>query len=213
MNDPLTLAERKVYHLLIDFLADHTYQPSVREIARRCRIRSTRTVVELLASLEDKGFIEREHGRSRGVKLLGFESLAGVQPIPLYARVNPRVPYLTPENRERFVAVDRRFLLSNDSFFLKVAGQELADRGVRDGDWVLVSPPTRAKDGDLVAARIGSDVLVRAATHLGAVLSLGTGVAGDKELFLGPTDDFAVLGAVTAVWRPIAERIEQDEER
>jgi len=57
MPDPLTPLERKVYHYLIDFLAEHTYQPSVREIGQRFQIRSTKTVAAILQSIADKGYI------------------------------------------------------------------------------------------------------------------------------------------------------------
>lgn len=201
MHDPLTPIERKVYHYLLDFLAEHTYQPSVREIGRKVRIPSTKTVTEVLARLEEKGFLEREHGRSRGVRIVGFSSIGGTQPVPLYARVNPVAPYLTPENRERYVAVDRGFVLTDDTYLLRVVGDEMAGRAILDGDLALVSPSTRANDGDLVATRVGGHVLVRLVGHLGAVVSLSTGTAGDPETFLGPTDDFAVLGVVVTVIR------------
>ena len=144
MSDPLTQIERKVFHYLLDFLAEHTYQPSVREIGRRLRIKSTKTVVELLQALEDKGYVERVHGRSRGVRIVGASSVGGVQPVPFYARVNPIQPYLTSENRERFVNMDRSLLPTDDVFFLRVVGNDLANRGVQDGDWALTSPSTRA---------------------------------------------------------------------
>lgn len=201
--DPLTPIERKVYHFLLDFLAEHTYQPSVREIGRKVRIPSTKTVTEVLGRLEEKGFLEREHGRSRGVKIVGFSSIGGVQPIPLYARVNPVTPYFTSENRERFVGVDRSQVLTDDSYLLRVVGDELAARGIVAGDLVLVSPSTRANDGELVAARVAGHVVVRLIGHLGAVVSLSTGVAGEPEVFLGPTDDFAILGVVTTVVRTL----------
>ncbi len=205
MHDPLTPIERRVYHYLLDFLAEHTYQPSVREIGRRLRIPSTKTVAEILQRLADKGFLEREHGRSRGVKIVGFSSIGGVQPVPLYARVNATQPYLAAENRERHVAVDRSLVLTDDTFMLRAVGNEMAGRGILAGDWLLISPSTRANDGDLVAARVGERVVCRLIGHLGAVLSLGTGVPGDPEIFLGPSDDFAVLGVVTSVMRGVRD--------
>jgi SOS-response transcriptional repressor LexA len=51
---PLTQVERKVYHFLIDYLAEHTFQPSVREIARHFRIPSTKTVTDLIAAIAEK---------------------------------------------------------------------------------------------------------------------------------------------------------------
>ena len=66
MSEPLTQLEKRVYHYMIDFLAENTYQPSIREIARKFRIKSTKTVSDLLHALETKGYIEREESRSRG---------------------------------------------------------------------------------------------------------------------------------------------------
>jgi repressor LexA len=202
VNDPLTWMERRVYHFLLDFLADNTYQPSVREIGRKVGVKSTKTVAEILQALADKGFLERRPGRSRGVKIVGFSTIGRVQPVPLFARINASQPYLTSEHRERFVAMDRAFLPAADVYFVKMPGSDLASRGVFDGDWLLVSPSTRARDGDLVAARVGAHLQVRFVAHLGAVLSLSTGAASEPEQFLGPADDFAVLGAVVGVWRP-----------
>ena len=38
MAEPLTPTERRVYHYLLDFLSENTYQPSIREIGKRFRI-------------------------------------------------------------------------------------------------------------------------------------------------------------------------------
>ena len=201
MNDPLSPLERRVYHYLLDFLAENTFQPSVREIGRRFRIKSTKTVAEVLQSLAEQGFIEREGARSRGVRIVGWSSMGQVQPVPLYGRVNPTEPFLTEENRERWVAMDRAFVPADDAFFLRHTGDEMMARGVHAGDWVLVSPSTRARDGDLVAARVGGHVLVRLVARQGAVLSLVATNGEPREIFLGPSDDFAVLGVVSAVFR------------
>ena len=76
MPDPLTPVEQRIYHYLLDFLCDNTYQPSVREIGKQFQIKSTKTVSELLQSLADKGYIERDPSRSRGVKLMGTSQAA-----------------------------------------------------------------------------------------------------------------------------------------
>ncbi len=201
MSDVLTPVERKVYHFILDFLAENTFQPSVREIARRLRIKSTKTVTEILQSLAEKGFVERQHGRSRGVKIVGYASTTGVQPVPLYRSVNPAAPYLTSENRERFIALDRSLLPSDDTFLIRASGNDMIGRGVLEGDLLLVSPSTRARDGDLVTVRVQGALVVRMVGHLGAVLSLSTGLDGEREIFLGPTDDYSVMGVVVAVIR------------
>ncbi|MEP7384719.1 MAG: transcriptional repressor LexA [Gemmatimonadota bacterium] len=201
MNDPLTPLERRVYHFLLDFLAENTFQPSVREIGRRFRIKSTKTVAEVLAALAEKGFIEREGARSRGVRIIGWSSMGQVQPVALYARINQVEPHLTDENRERWVAMDRSFVPADDAFLLRHSDDAMMARGVHEGDLILISPSTRARDGDLVAARVGGHVLVRVVTRQGAVLSLTATNGVAREVFLGPSDDFSVLGVVTAIFR------------
>src|SRR5512146_1368679 len=120
MPAPLTLLEQQVYHYLIDFLAQNTYQPSIREIAREFHIKSTKTVSDLLHALATKGYIERDESRSRGVRLLGFAAAGATQPVPYYGKVAAGEPALLPDHRQGYVTVDRRFLPSDDVFMLRV---------------------------------------------------------------------------------------------
>lgn len=202
MSAPLTAIERSVYHYLIDFLAENTYQPSVREIGRRFRLKSTKTVVDILQSLALKGYVTREAGRSRGLRLTGFESVGHTQPVPLYSKIGSAEPVLAEENRERFIAMDRMFVPSDDAFFVKVEDDAMRGRGIQRGDLVLVNPAARAHDGDAVVARIAGDSVVRLVSHRGAQVVLTAASPDEQEVTLGPSDDFAVLGTVAAVLRP-----------
>src|SRR5881227_828180 len=165
MTEPLNQLERRVYHYMIDFLAENTYQPSIREIARKFRIKSTKTVSDLLHALANKGYIERDESRSRGVRLLGYAAAGATQPVPYYGRIHAGEPALLPEHRQGFVTMDRRFLPSEDVFMLKVKGESMNGRGILDGDYVLVAPSAQSKDGDIVAARIGDEATVKTLTH------------------------------------------------
>jgi repressor LexA len=204
LPDSLTPIERRVYHFLLDFLAENTYQPSVREIGRRFQLRSTKTVVDILQSLALKGYIERRAGRSRGVRLLGFSSIGQTQPIPLYTAVNAAAPVLSDEHRERFIAMDRSFVPADDAYFLRMNDDAMVDRGIQPGDLVLVNPSARAREGEAVAARLGTSTLVRTLSHRGALLALTPSASGYDydEIVLGPTDDFEILGTVATVLRP-----------
>ena len=205
MPEPLTQLEQRVYHYLIDFLADNTYQPSIREIARQFSIKSTKTVSDLLHALERKGYIERDQSRSRGVRLLGYAAAKGTQPVPYYGRIHAGEPSLLAEHRKGFITVDRRFLPGDDGFFLRVRGDSMRGRGILDGDFVLISPSTTAKDGDVVGARFGDEATVKTLTHRGATVVLEPANEGDRAIE-GGGRDFALLGVVCAVFRPLFER-------
>src|SRR5947209_17435951 len=99
MSEPLTQLEEQVYHFMIDFLAENTYQPSVREIARKFSIKSTKTVSDLLHALEGKGYIERDESRSRGVRLIGFAAAGATQPVAFYPGLAAARPTLPDGNR------------------------------------------------------------------------------------------------------------------
>jgi repressor LexA len=206
MAEPLTQLERSVYHYMIDFLAENTYQPSIREIARKFRIKSTKTVSDLLHALESKGFIERDVARSRGVRLLGFAGAIATQPVPYYEKVRASDPPLLPEHRKGFITIDRRFLPSEDVFMVRVPDSSMIGRGLFDGDYVMVSPSAPAKDGDIVAARIGDAATIKTLTHRGATLVLESADESDHAIEVGPRDDFAILGVVCGVFRPYWEQ-------
>ena len=206
MTEPLTQLERRVYHYLIDFLAENTYQPSIREIAKKFRIKSTKTVSDLLGSLSQKGFIERDQSRSRGVRIVGHSGQASTQPIPYYSRVNASEPALQSDNRAGHITLDRRFLPSDDVFVLRNQGEAMEGRGILADDYIFVSPSARAKDGDIVAARLGGESCIRTLTHRGATIVLEAANPNERALEVGPRDDFAILGVVCGIFRPFCEQ-------
>ena len=206
MTEPLTSIERKVYQYLIDFLAEHTYQPSIREIGSRFRIKSTKTVSDLLHSLTDKGYIERDPARSRGVRILGHQGPAGIQPLPYYGRIHAGEPSLLAEHKLGSLTFDRRFIASDDTFVLRVIGDSMIGRGIHEGDYVLVTPTEQVKDGDVVAARIGEDATIKSYEKVVDGVLLHPANPADDSIRLRPTDDYAILGTVTGLFRPSVDK-------
>ncbi|MDQ2889622.1 MAG: transcriptional repressor LexA [Gemmatimonadota bacterium] len=204
MSEQLTRLESSVYQYLLDFTAEHTYQPSIRDIGKQFEIKSTKTVSDLLQSLARKGFIERDPSRSRGVKLLGFSGAAQSTPVPYYGRIHAGEPALLPEHREGFITMDRRFLPSERVFFLKVKGESMIGRAIENGDYVMVDPATTAKDGDMIAARIGEEATIKTLAHEDQSIVLKPANPADREITIGPRDDFGVLGVVCGVFRPFS---------
>jgi repressor LexA len=212
MPETLSALEKRVYHYLIDFLAENTFQPSIREIARKFRIKSTKTVSDLLHSLEKKGYIERDASRSRGVRLVGFAASGATQPVPYYGKIHAGEPALLPENRQGFITADRRFLPTEDVFALKAIGDSMTGRAILDGDFVICSPSLTAKDGDIIAARLGDKATVKTYTRRGSTIVLEPANPADRAIEIKASDDFAVLGVVCGVFRPFHENEEPPKE-
>jgi repressor LexA len=205
MLEPLTNVERKVYHYLIDFLSEHTYQPSVRDIGAKFRIKSTKTVSELLQSIADKGYIERNPSRSRGVHLRGYAGPRKTQPVPFYGKIAAGEPALLEENLESFITMDRRFLPSERVFFLEACGDSMRGRGIFDGDYILVDPDGTPSDGDVVAARLGEDGTVKTMAHHEGRVVLQSANPAERDITVDPDQRFRVLGVVCGVFRPFHE--------
>ncbi|MDA1081214.1 MAG: hypothetical protein O2973_05985 [Gemmatimonadetes bacterium] len=193
----LSPIEAELYEFLLDFLAEHTYQPSVREIGKALKIPSTKSVADLLTSLATKGYVHKEPGRSRGLALVGFAGALGAIPVPLLA-LRPDTGELETEDH---VTLDRRLVNAPDAFLVRALPQGAPAHGIFDGDLVIVHPSARAHDGDLIVARVGGAIVVRAMTRRGATLVLDGSGAGD-EVELSAGDDFVVLGVVAGVIRP-----------
>ena len=202
MPEVLTPLEGSVYNYLLDFTAENTYQPSIRDIGRQFQIKSTKTVSDLLQSLARKGYIERDPARSRGVRLLGFTGGGKTKPVPYYGKIHAGEPSLLPENRQGFITVDRRFVPTDEVYFLKVKGDSMIGRAISDGDLVMVNPVAKAKENDIVAARLGEEATVKTYTRNGSGVVLTPANPSEREIEVKPSDDFQILGVVCGVFRP-----------
>jgi len=204
MPQPLTVTERSVYEYLLDFLSEHTYQPSVREIGSRFGIKSTKTVSQLLHAIAKKGYIELDPSRSRGVRLLGYASAGRVQPVPSYERLARDEPALRAEHRGPFLTLDRKLLPTPEAFFVRAADDVMSAHGVHRGDYVLVCPGTpqaAAGEGTLVVARQGDRPVIRLLVARNGRGALVADDAAAPEMPVRDRGDGVLCGEVCGIVR------------
>ena len=201
MPKPLDALERDILDYLVDYVRTHTYQPSVREIGAEFDIKSTKTVSELLQSLADKGWIEREPSRSRGMRLLGLDLTTDVVSVP-HVDVHIEDPSL--EDPLDSLALDRRIAGTAGSFLVTMVGDSMVGEGIRDGDLLVVeaAPKARLRDGVLVVCRTDGEATVwrLRRRESGPVLVSGP----DRPVLeLAELSEGQVLGRVNAVLRQL----------
>jgi repressor LexA len=209
MPEALTPLEGSVYNYLLDFTAENTYQPTIRDIGKKFQIKSTKTVSDLLQSLARKGYIERDPARSRGVRLLGFTGGGKTKPVPYYGKIHAGEPSILPENRQGFITMDRRFIPADEVYFLRVKGDSMIGRAISDGDFVMVNPVAKPKENDIVAARIGEEATVKTLTHSNGKILLTPANPAEREIEIQPGQDFGILGVVCGVFRPFVTMEQQ----
>lgn len=202
MPEALTELERRVLDYLVQYLRRNTYQPSIRDIGREFAIKSTKTVSELLQSLADKGWIERDPSRSRGVRLLGADLQPDTVTVPVY---------LDPDAQPAHgVALDRRIALGASSYIVGMPDANMRNAGIEPGDLLLVEPVEEEElsAGDVVYATYEGAPLVR------QLSGRGEGRMLESAATLGatpvPLKGVRVLGRVHALVRRLRNPVGAD---
>ncbi len=165
------LSERqsRILSYIGEFLDEHGYPPTVRDIQYACTISSTSVVDYNLRILEREGRIRRFPDISRGIEVIeGHEGrrpqrntirvpllgeIAAGQPIPVLATedFNAAEPMDTLDISTAMLKGER------DVYALRVRGTSMIDALIDDGDVVVVKPTSEAKNGDMVVAWLKKD--------------------------------------------------------
>jgi repressor LexA len=203
MPASLTELERKILDYMVQYLRTNTYQPSIREIGEQFGIKSTKTVSEHLQALADKGFLERDPSRSRGVKILGMDLNAQTVSIPCYRELPQDRSGLLGERAEMFLSMDRRLAGAKGSFFVRAHGVELVGHGISDGDFVLIEPttPDSITEGALVVARLGGRSNYYRFRRNGVGVTLQPLGAAEEPTLIDEPHKLNLVGKVTAFYR------------
>jgi repressor LexA len=202
--EPLTEIERKILDFMVQYLRANTYQPSIREIGERFGIKSTKTVSEHLQALADKGCLERDPSRSRGVKILGVDLSANTVAVPCFAEMPADG---TSGDADSYVSVDRQLGGENGSFMVRAAAGDLAVLGVEEGDLLLVSPVhvDDVEDGTVVVAELGDGSAFHRFSRNGRGVYLESLRPGGGTTLVDDADTLRIIGRVTGFFRRMEE--------
>lgn len=202
--EPLTEVERKILDFMVRYLRANTYQPSIREIGERFGIKSTKTVSEHLQALAEKGFLERDASRSRGVKILGVDLSADTVAVPCFSEVpsNGR-----SRDAETYFSVDRQMGGENGSFMLRASAGDLAVLGIGEGDLLLVSPASvdDVDDGSVIVAEVGGAASFHRFSRKGRGARLDALRPGGGSVHVHDANTLQILGRVAGFYRRVDE--------
>lgn len=193
--------EREIYEYILDVIRREGYSPSVRDIQRALQIKSTSTVHTYLAKLEQKGYIQKESGKSRTLRVENFaaEPKRTVR-VPVLGKITPGLPILALENHEGYLdfPVMNRGYLANQLFALRVHGDSMSGAGILDGDLAIVKKENAADSGDVVVALVGGEVIIRTYYREDGKCRLQPENPGEVPIV---ADDVYLLGRVVSVLR------------
>lgn len=169
--DELTDRQLRVLDAIRDWMSEHGYPPSVREIGDAVGLTSTSSVAYQLRVLERKGYLRRDPHRPRTVGVLVTDAVAeedarrAEQANPAYVPVVGRIaaggPILAEESIEDVFPLPKEIVGEGTLFLLQVVGDSMVDLAITDGDWVAVRQQPDAENGDVVAAMIDGEATVK----------------------------------------------------
>jgi repressor LexA len=204
MAQAMTDIERKILDYMVVYLRSNTYQPSIREIGERFGIKSTKTVSEHLQALADKGFLERDPSRSRGVRILGMDLHPEAVTLPCFDGLPGDRLAAGPAHAPQRMTIDRRLAGAKGSFMARVRGDELAVLGLGDGDWAILEPAdlSDVPDGEVVAVEVGgTPAAYRRVSRNGRGIYVQGLRASDEPLLIEEPGGVRVVGRVAGFVR------------
>jgi len=201
----LTGMQRKIYVYLKDYVEEHNYAPSVRDICNAVGLTSTSTVHGHLTRLENKGFIRRGNGKSRAIEIDDADRQARNRSltVPLLGTVTAGMPIFADENIHEYLPMPKYIVADEDSFALKVRGESMIEVGINDGDFIVIKRQNYAFDGDIVVALIGDDEATVKTFYLEGKNVRLQPENETMDPLIYPVEEVQILGKVTALFRRI----------
>ncbi len=165
----LTGRQQEIWTFLTQYVDEHGYPPTVREIGEAVGLASPSTVHAHLANLERAGLIKRDPTKPRALELRREPKAeparaADVHRLPLVGEIAAGGPLLAEDNVEDHIAVPEPLAHGGEEFLLRVKGDSMVNAGILEGDLVVVRRSQSAENGDIVVALAGTDEAADEAT-------------------------------------------------
>jgi repressor LexA len=160
----LTPKQQQVLDFIQDYDATVGWPPSFRDIAEHFGFRSSNTVAAYVEALVAKGVLEQKPRRARALRAAPAQTHPPIVTIPLLGHIPAGNPKDAVENREGCVLIDVNTVgikPSARTFALKVRGDSMIEKGIFEGDIVVIEHGVEPRAGDTVAALIDGQVTLK----------------------------------------------------
>ena len=181
----------QILNFLTQFMNEHGYAPTVREICNAVGLQSTATVHYHLNALRDAGLIEMDEMKKRAISLPDAQR---ADRIPVVGVVTAGVPILATEHIEGYIPWDGE----SGCFVLRVRGDSMIGAGILDGDKVVVRPQPDAENGEIVVALLDDSATVKRLKKTGRDVWLMPENPSYEPI---PGNEAKILGRVKALIR------------
>jgi repressor LexA len=208
----LTPRQRSILTVIREWVDEHGYPPTMREIGAAVGLASPSTVAHHMAVLEKNGFLRRDARGSRAVDIRPpvdeppprAQPRAGLDDndvrVPLLGAIAAGAPILAEQHVEDELTLPMSLVGHGTLFALKVQGDSMVDAAICDGDLVVVRQQQVAEDGEIVAAMLEGEATVKVLRRRDGHVEL---LPRNPVYQPIPADDAVILGKVVSVLRRV----------
>lgn len=194
--------DQKGFNFIRSFILYRGRTPSLRAIAEHMDYGSPRSAAMLIERLTKKGYLARTPaGNLRLLREIDPQSLIGqVVELPLVGSVTCGLPMLAEENVEGWIRVSQRIAKPGATYFLlRARGDSMDQRGIQDGDLLLVRQQPVADNGDRVVALLADEATVKEFRRDGGKVLLVPRSSNSVHRAIVLESDFLIQGVVVDV--------------
>ena len=153
----LTKKQNEVLDYIKKYQAKNGFPPAVREICAGLGLSSPATVQAHLKKLKDAGVIKNTSNKFRTIEVLVdneyLEKNEDVIKVPLLGKITAGNPIEAIERPNEFFDLPAALIPKKETIFtLEVSGESMINKGIFDGDVVIVQKQNVAKNGDVIVA-------------------------------------------------------------
>lgn len=210
----LSPRQESILQFIGDFVDEHGYPPTVRDIQQACNISSTSVVDYNLNILQRESYLRRSPEISRGIEILnGSKRRTGTVAVPLlgYIAAGQPLPVLSSEEGRQSEPLETLELPSDllkgegSVYALRVRGTSMIDAFIDDGDVVVIKPTASVRNGDMVVAWLKKEkeATLKKLFHEGHRVRLQPANSQMKPIFVAPSD-VEIQGKVVMVYRKLS---------
>jgi repressor LexA len=154
--------QAKILRIIEQEIARTGRAPTYREIAEECGYNAVGTVQDHIRTLIEKGFLKKDPGIARGLKLAKENQPEPLRSIPILGTVPAGIPLEMIEaagNVLGSISVSAQW--KGELFALKVQGDSMIEAGIFEDDYVIVKRQSEAENGEIVVASIDGEATVK----------------------------------------------------
>lgn len=200
----ITPKQQEILDYIKNEILNRGFPPAVRDICKAVHLKSTSSVHSHLATLEKNGYIRRDPTKPRAIEILDDNfNLARREmvAVPIVGTVAAGQPILAVENIESYFPIPAECLSNNPVFMLRVQGESMINKGILNGDHVIVEQCSQADNGQMVVALVEDSATVKTYYQENGHVRLQPENDFMEPILLQPQDNLQILGRVIGVFR------------